>query len=280
MNPSYNNVNIVILIVLGTVCMAFIFAAVVIFVIKYQRKIIEKSREIALNNLRNQKLLLESTIVAKEEEMKRIARELHDGIGSEINALRMLIHNADIPIEIKNELNLNCKVINKNIRSITVELMPVMLEKIGLEAALETLFEGIQKFSGVKIMTSFKVENSFELSEVETLSLYRIVQELTNNIIKHNKANELTFSFYHTDSELKISLTDDGNYFSPEGLTYENRVGHGLFNIESRLQLIKGTIAYLENKPNGTIVIVVLQAKCSEESGLESQKIKRYLEEV
>jgi signal transduction histidine kinase len=262
MNTPKSYINIAILIVLGTVCMVLIFTAIVVFVIQYQRKIIEKSRELAQNKLTNQKLMLESSIVAKEEEMKRISRELHDGVGSEINALRMSIHNTDLPIKIKEELNLSCIEINKSIRNISEELMPVTLEKLGLEAALESLFKGIQKISKIEVKMTFKFDKSFLLTEIEILSLYRIVQELTNNILKHNKVNELVFCFYHTDSELRMTLTDDGKYFSPEGLTYENRVGHGLFNIESRLQLINGTAIYAENKPDGTIVNIVLKAKC------------------
>jgi signal transduction histidine kinase len=265
MSPSSQNDNILILIVLGTFCMAIIFTAIVVFVIQYQRKIIEKSREIALNNLANQKLLLESTILTKEAEMKRIARELHDSVGSEINALRILIHNSKLPAQIKEELNSNCLKINNSIRSISEELMPVTLDKIGLEAALESYLNNIQKVSKMKVTTSFKLYKPFQLTELERLSIYRIIQELINNIIKHNVANDLSFYFYHTDSELQITLSDDGKYFSPIGLTYENRSGHGLFNIESRIQLIKGSISYTENKHCGTIVNVVLRAKCLKE---------------
>lgn len=280
MNTPKSYINIAILIVLGTVCMVLIFTAIVVFVIQYQRKIIEKSRELAHIKLNNQKLLLESSIVAKEEEMKRIATELHDVVGSEVNALRMLIHNADFPNKIKEELNMSCLQINKNIRGITEELMPVTLQKIGLEAALDSLFKGIQKISKMEIMMSFKLDNPFLLKEVEILSLYRIIQELTNNILKHNKANYLAFSFHQNDTDLEMTLIDNGKYFSPIGLTYENRIGHGLFNIESRLQLIRGTIDYVENKPSGTIVKIVLKAKCLEELELESRKTKKYLEKV
>ncbi len=259
MNTASLENNLFQLIVTATVCLVFIFAAIIVFVFQYQRKMTEKSGEIAKNKLENQKRLLESSMVTKEIEMKRISRELHDGVGSEINALRLIIHNADIQSEIKNELNDNCLIISNSIKSISEELMPATLEKLGLEVALDTLLKTIKKVSQLEIEMHFESHNPFYLNELETLSIYRIIQELLNNILKHNKPKKLTFDFNHSEKDLCLTITDDGIYFTPESVKDQKSIGHGLLNIESRLQLINASISYIENKPSGTIVNVTLK---------------------
>lgn len=280
MNEPINEANLHILITLGTVCMVFIFAAIVLFVIQYQRKIIEKSGLLAQKDLDFQKRLLESSVDTKENEMRRISQELHDAIGSEINGLRFQIHNAEMERTLKEKLNNECINISKSVRRISEELMPVTLEKLGLKAAIENFFDQIRKATNLEVNTHYECTNSFVLEDKAALSLFRIIQELVNNILKHNNAKSLSLCYFQDETKLELTLKDDGHFFVPNVKLMQNPTGHGLLNIESRLQLIQASITFIENKPSGTVVRIGLNKICSEELELESQRIKKYFEEV
>jgi signal transduction histidine kinase len=226
---------------------------------------IEKSGLLAKKELDFQKQLLESSILTKENEMRRISQELHDALGSEINALRFHIHNADMESDLKEELNSECINISKSIRRISEELMPITLEKLGLKAATENLMDQIRKASFIKLNAFFECNNPFVLGDKAALSFFRIIQELFNNILKHNNAHTIAFFYLHDDNKLEITIKDDGFFFDPKVKLRQNLHGHGLFNIESRLQLINASISFYENKPSGTIVSVKLNRLCSEE---------------
>ena len=275
---SYYN-DLFLLVGLGTLCMMLIFSAIVIFVIKYQRRIIEKSIQIAKNNMDHQNQLLESAMHTKENEKKRLSRELHDAIGTEINALRLFIHNQEIAHDTKVKLNEECIKISKTVRRISEELLPVTLEKLGLQAALENFLDHIDRASKLEVQTIFESEQPFELSEQQSLSVFRVTQELINNILKHNNAQKLKFRFLHNFEKLQIIVEDDGFFFKPKIAMNQIHIGHGLLNIESRLQLISGKISYLENKPRGTFVMVTLFKECSEELELELPKTRKFFEE-
>jgi signal transduction histidine kinase len=260
--------------------MVFIFTAIVLFVIQYQRKIIEKSSLLAKKDLDFQKRLLESSVDTKENEMRRISRELHDAIGSEINALRFSIHNAEMESSIKEKLNTECINISKSIRRISEELMPITLEKLGLRAATETYLDQIKKATTIEVNNQYECSDSFVLEDRVALSLFRIIQELVNNILKHNAARSISFHYFHNENYLEITIADDGFFFVPKVKSIENHTGHGLLNIESRLQLIQASISILENKPCGTIVKIRLNKLCSEELESELLRTKKYFEEV
>ncbi len=280
MDEPINEGNLHILITLGTVCMVFIFTAIVLFVIQYQRKIIEKSGLLAQKDLDFQKRLLESSVDTKENEMRRISQELHDAIGSEINGLRFQIHNAEMERTLKEKLNNECINISKSVRRISEELMPVTLEKLGLKAAIENFFDQIRKATNLEVNTHYECTNSFVLEDKAALSLFRIIQELVNNILKHNNAKSLSLCYFQDATKLELTLKDDGHFFVPNVKLMQNPTGHGLLNIESRLQLIQASITFIENKPSGTVVRIGLNKICSEELELESQRIKKYFEEV
>ena len=123
----------------------------------------------------------------------------------------------------------------QEIRQISHQMMPRSLEEVGLVPSLEDLFS--------KTFTQTSIKCSFEYNNVEQrypkdveISLYRIVQELLNNIIKHSHANNVAVQLYTINKKLIMTVEDDGIGFDVK----VKSSGHGLLNIKSRIETLNG----------------------------------------
>jgi signal transduction histidine kinase len=120
----------------GLILIAFI---IILFVIFYQRKMFAKKNQLNQLTIENQKQLLEAVLTTKETEQKRIAQELHDEIGSSVNSIKMYLHSIPLEEQVKQKLTDDLVHVSKNIRRISNDLMPAVLEELGLIAALKYL---------------------------------------------------------------------------------------------------------------------------------------------
>lgn len=245
----------------GTLGMIIMIIAVIGFVIIYQRKIFAKSTKIAHLETENQKELVNAVLIAKEMEQKRIAQELHDEIGSSINAVKMSLINMDIAAETRKVLSDELLNISKNVRRISNELMPSVLEELGFHHAVEHLVKKIQSSTKIKIEIHSELENPYPLDKQVELSLYRVLQELMNNIVKYANASTVILTIYHTENYIDINLVDDGVGFVPESENLTKGDSLGLKNIKSRLQQIDGTDEYSKLEPKGTKVHIHIKKK-------------------
>lgn len=188
---------------------------------------------------------LKSMLEGQELERKRLAREIHDGIGPILSTLKMNLANIEGDIE-----NLNHELSEKfrksylmideasdDLRSISHNLMPRVLSDFGLIDALETLCD--------KINTTKNLEISFinsglrgRLDEVTELGLYRISQELISNSLKHSQAKKITLQLIKRESTLRLTYEDNGIGFD----LAKNNDGIGLINIENRAKALSGQV--------------------------------------
>lgn len=186
---------------------------------------------------------IQAAFNAQEEERQRIAKDLHDGVGQQISAIKMFQGNLSKKvIEKQPDLSEMLKKINnlisetgKEIRSISHQMMPKALTEMGLVSALEDLLENnftnsevnftFEKF-GIEERLPFKVE----------LVLYRIAQELINNIIKHSGANKVDVQLMKMEDHCILIVQDNGR-----GIKENSKSdGIGLTNINNRLNTING----------------------------------------
>lgn len=208
--------------------------------------------EAARAELRQQQL--QAVIASQEEERKRFAADLHDGLGQMISAMRLgLSKNKIDTSSVQYALGL-MNDMNVEIRNIAFNLMPQVLVKDGLHEALHEFAQRVSNSGGIKIEVQ-TYNLSQDMSSEQRIALYRICQEWVNNVIKYSDAKEIMIQAVQHAEELVITIEDDGNGFD-QGLLTEGK-GNGWKNINSRLSLIRGTIdidTLLHRK--GTISII------------------------
>jgi signal transduction histidine kinase len=197
---------------------------------------------------------LRAVIASQEEERKRFAADLHDGLGQMISALRLGLsrENPD-PGSIRYALDL-LNAMNVEIRDIAFNLMPQVLMKEGLHEALKEFASRVNKSGGIKIaVQSFDINPS--MASEQRIALYRICQEWTNNAIKYSGCKAVSIQAVQHPNELVITIDDDGNGFDKHLLVQGQ--GNGWKNINSRLNLIHGHIEIDSmNGRKGTTAII------------------------
>ena len=239
---------------IGTITMILVALGLIVFIVFYQRKIIAKQRKINDLELDNQKKLVAAEINTKEREQKRIAQELHDDIGASLTAIRFMTQQIDDSQQVKGDLMNALGDAAGKVRRISNDLLPHVLEELGLKDALVFLTADLNKQGKVKFIFIDSKSEKLALEKSEELSIYRIVQELCNNIMKYAEASNVEIVFKSVRTGLMVDVIDDGNGIIPE--KNQRSESLGLKNIESRIQYIDGSIKRSLRKTKGTIVTI------------------------
>jgi two-component system NarL family sensor kinase len=221
---------------------AFVFLVLIwILVSIYKKK--KQSHSESLRQERFTFQLLQST----EEERSRIANELHDSVNHELLHIKNnLIHGNTISVyDIGNVI--------EEVRNISRNLHPVVLEKIGLEASIESLCERV---SEIGLFTTYEINYDKKLSKSKELQLYRIVQEALNNTLKHGKANAAKVILCSENNYLHLVVKDNGNGFDVNQ-QLENPKSFGLQSMMQRAKAIAGIININSNEEGTQISIQI-----------------------
>lgn len=238
----------------------FILLAVVVIVFFYfsRKKITQKEIEKKDGEISHQKELLKAVIETQETERKRIAQDLHDDISSKLNVVNLNAHLLTTPNlsekeleEIKsNIITLTGKAL-ENSRKIAHDLLPPVLEKFGLDAGVEELCLEFSSSKGVQV--SYDNEVTFDEADLRRqLHVFRILQELMNNSIRHGKATAITINFIPNGEYCKCIYTDNGIGFDENNSLHQK--GLGLKNIESRISFLKGSLSFYSEVDKGVNV--------------------------
>jgi signal transduction histidine kinase len=212
-----------------------------------------KSQKLKLMQLQQEKenAILNSFILGEERERNRISHELHDGVAAMIGAAKMSLESIPhLPKEKQMEQLAKVQGIlehsHADIRHIAHNLLPTVLEKEGLISATEHFISEINETKLICISVTDKNSNANENSKQLQLMLFRIIQELVNNIIKHSQAQNAEIIFTKFQNALQIEVIDDGLGYN-ETFTKDNQ---GLFSISQRLKSIGGNFK-ISNRNNG-----------------------------
>lgn len=195
---------------------------------------------------------LNSMLEGQELERKRLAREIHDGIGPILSTVKMNLANIEDDIENLNhdlgeKFRKSYEMIDEaanDLRSISHNLLPKVLSDFGLVEALETLCEKIDKTKSVGVVFINSGLNK-RLDEVTELGLYRISQELINNTLKHSESKKITLQLIKRDQNIQLMYEDDGQGFDPDKVSQ----GIGLLNIGNRVKALAGEVI-IDSHPN------------------------------
>ncbi|WP_316815119.1 sensor histidine kinase [Pedobacter nyackensis] len=206
---------------------------------KCLRKLANEQKKLLDLEKTHQQELLENMIASVEIERTRIARDFHDQVGNIFSLLSLVLQQSEDE-KIQEAKFLIDKGLN-NTRELIYQIMPPELKLFGLEYALEEIFIRVNKSGSLIAKWLFKCElNTYNLSI--QLSIYRIIQELVSNTIKHSNANQLTLTFSRTGEEMQILYKDNGTL--QNDCVIDSRKGYGLRNIETRVQLLSGSFDF------------------------------------
>ncbi|HZG00435.1 MAG TPA: sensor histidine kinase [Chitinophagales bacterium] len=218
-------------------------------------------RQFRVNADRQARMLI-AVLEAQENERRRIAEDMHDGLGQLLAASKLqadtlrhtppdrLVHGIAVVKETLDQAS-------AEVRAVIQDLMPRKLERDGLLCAVEDLARSVNS-SGLS--TCVRSDGSVERYNPRVeLNLYRIVQELLANAVRHATATEIAVSLTFGPDALRILVEDDGTGISPTADADSN--GNGLRNIQSRAAWLKGTFALGSNAPRGSRFELVFHPK-------------------
>ncbi len=233
-----------------------------------QFKVNERTKELREERAITQRLL-HKTIYAQEEERMRLARELHDEIGQMLTAIEISLTRLENRLPESDQEAIQrlqkCEDLIttavSSLRAIISELRPPVLDKLGLQSALHWIAE--QTLTPANITYTINNNNlpPHLPDPIETI-LYRIAQEAINNIAKHSQATQTQITFQHTHSELIMTITDNGQGFTPQTIPSSpgSRSGWGLAGLAERAALVNGTIKIISQPGQGTTIKVHIPA--------------------
>jgi two-component system NarL family sensor kinase len=235
----------------------FILTTIFLRLLHKRKEALLKTQQQA--SLLNEKIIAASAILnAEENERKRIAIDLHDGIGQMMSAIKMnlssfiskkyTLNQPDV-ILLEKTLNLideSCK----EVRSISHNMTPNALVNSNLTNAIKSFLD---KIDHKKIQINFYSEGlDNKLSNNTEIILYRAIQEIVNNVVKHASANKLDISLIKDNDGLSCNIEDNGKGFNLKN----NFSGIGLKNIKNRITYLAGTVEWDSSPNKGTLVAI------------------------
>jgi signal transduction histidine kinase len=217
-----------------------------------------KARELEI--LSGEMRTLSSRLLAVQDEgRRRLARELHDGLGQELTAAKMMVDGIRAA-ESREKAEQTSKLIEnalQQVRTISHLLHPPLLDDLGLESALRWYLGGLTKRSGIKTLLQIEPPHLRFAPELEN-SVYRIIQEALTNVFRHSGAHEARVTLTQANGQLTISVRDDGKGISKRLTEFRpGSVGVGIGGMRQRVSELGGKLK-LENTNPETLVQVVI----------------------
>jgi len=237
--------------VLGTLGMFFMAITLVSIVVFHQRRVIRFNKQIQKMEEERQQMLLRASIQFQEEERRRIAADLHDDAGPLLATARLYLNENLIHQEPAVQLQaiFSAKQIIDDsiqlIRNISHSLMPPTLKNFGLEAAIKDLFEKINGSGVINASARFH-DNRQRLNDEQELLIFRILQELVTNIIKHSSAGFIHLTQNAQGNIVYFRIHHDGKGILQKDFEKmeHDSTGLGLKNIQSRIRVLRGKIFF------------------------------------
>ena len=245
-----------------------IFGAVIILILVisfflYNRANLKQKAEFEKELAEQQKQRFRYVIEAQENERKRIAQDLHDSVGQllstariNVSELKEDIKSEDMTLIWKNSLSLIDEAATEA-RNISHNIMPNSLIKYGLEPALKDLINKINITDKVNVLLNIEGINE-RLNESMEIALFRIIQEMLNNNLKHSEATEIIINLKNKNNNISLEIDDNGKGFDTSKIA--ESTGIGWKNIYSRTELLNGKVTVNSESGKGTKLNVVFAA--------------------
>jgi signal transduction histidine kinase len=241
----------------GTFGMLLLAVGLIVFVIFHQRKVIYYQLRMRNMQADHQKMLLQATLESQEEERQRIAADLHDDAGPLLATVRLYLNENLVHQDMATQLqsiNNAKQIVDETIqliRNISHSLIPPTLKNFGLESAMSDLIQKINGTGSIHASCKFN-DYSRRLKLDQELSVFRILQELINNTLKHSRASFIHLTQNKNENFFYLRIHHDGT-----GLTQtefeklrDTPTGLGLKNIQGRLKILDASIFFEKDSTN------------------------------
>jgi signal transduction histidine kinase len=223
-----------------------------------QKQVLNQQR---ISELEKEKHLLaaEAVLKGQEQERSRLAKDLHDSLGGMLSGIKHSFSNMKGNLVMTPE---NIQAFERGLdmldtsisefRRVAHNMMPDILLKFGLNAAIRDYCSGLNNSQDLKIVyQSYNLEN-FSVNETIAITIYRVIQELVTNIIKHAKATEAVVQVSRENNKLLITVEDNGKGFDTSTLDVSRGIGWS--NIKSRIEYLQGEIDIQSGPGKGTSI--------------------------
>lgn len=242
------NTSIKIWLLIGTVLL--IIGLVYLYQVKKNQ-----SQRIKLLHQENENAVLNALMSGEEKERNRISRELHDGVAAMIGATQMSLQSLPFISAEKRQEQLSklTDLVSKThseVRRVAHDLLPITLEKEGLVPAVQQFVGELNAVGALQIQMLNELPDEYSIPKRTELILYRMIQELVNNVMKHAQATKAWVKLSTNNQELKVEVIDNGTGFKK---TEENQ---GLKSIRERLKVIKGGLHITSTAQEQTVVVI------------------------
>lgn len=206
----------------------------------------------------------QNLIQSVEDERKRIARELHDGLGQNLLIIKNKAYNANLEPDkgnVREEIvSIESLAMNSlsEIREIAYNLHPHQIERLGISKALEIMAQQLNDTSSINFNCHIDNIDNLIAKDLE-INVYRIIQESISNIIKHSNSQNASVIVIKGESKIKINIEDDGNGFDVNEKLEKRSLG--IASIYERSKILKGEVLIKSNHDSGTIIQIDIPIK-------------------
>ncbi|MCF0073873.1 ATP-binding protein [Dyadobacter sp. CY261] len=234
--------------------------------VETQRELLRLEEEKYEMQLAEDRVRAGALIEGQEEERKRFALELHDGIGQMLTGLKLHAEKLKA-VQFHDEKNQKrfdqlvvfIQDIIQTTRQISFNLMPSVLSDFGLASALKLLCQQTAEVSGIRILFEGETGARIPMARPMEIGLYRIAQEALNNAVKHANADQIKIKLEQSKNRIVLEIADDGKGFLISNLKSEEGqflTRNGMENIRTRTQLLNGQIEIISKVDSGTKLVV------------------------
>lgn len=247
-------------IIIGSV-VALSVLVLIVGVLFFRKKQVEQKARLDAELAEQKEIRTKAILEAEEKERRRIAQDLHDGVGQLLSAAKLNLSNLESKLQdqtpeqenaMQNALTLLDDSV-KEVRSVSHNMMPNTLIKLGLASAVKEFITKLGNAPTLKVDLEMVGLDSRLDNQVETV-LYRVIQEVVNNIIKHANASQISMQLIRHETEVSILIEDNGTGFDTSRI--DDFEGIGLKGIKTRVELLNGTVHFDSTLGRGTTVII------------------------
>lgn len=247
--------------VASTFLMVFLVIIIIVAIVRYQNRLRKHSQEISRLNLQYQAEIVKVQIENEEQTLNRISQEIHDNIGQILSLVKLNLNTVKVEMcdvktqnKIEGTKELVSKAIN-DLRQLSKSLNSIHLSEQYLSESIKRELDIINRTE--EYTTEFELKGEEQVFEPQKqLIVFRIVQEILNNIVKHAHAQQIRVECDYSPDFLALKVIDNGVGFDPSSLVITNgkSSGTGLGNITYRAKLIGATVNIDSQKGSGTII--------------------------
>jgi two-component system, NarL family, sensor kinase len=261
-NNVSSNIELYLVLYSATVFFVILAGCVIYFIVLYQKKQAQNKIEKKLLQSQFDAELIKTQLEIQEQTMQTIGAELHDNIGQLLSLTSLTLNSIELDNTDKAQqkidaaIELNLKSI-KEMRLLGRLLHGEQLLKLGLEEAIRSEITWIEKSGRFVVVYDVEGDKPVANNADKDLILFRITQEILNNIIKHSQAKEITIKLGYLDTGIRLQIIDNGTGFSIDELP-EAQKGMGLKNIQKRAEIVGGEVFIQSTPGEGTFIDIFI----------------------